>query len=114
MEEALEADFEKIAGVGNDGRERCVGEPFPIFSDAEADDDDDEGALPVEPPFVSRLVPLEEVSRGAGTRSGSIEQPQVREGWLSAKLREIAEAKGKLVRLDDVMITVGDPRHLET
>lgn len=101
VEETLEADFEKIAGVGNDGRERCVGEPFPIFSDAEADDDDGEGALPVEPPFVSRLVPLEEVSRGAGTRSGSIEQPQVREGWLSAKLREIAEAKGKLVRLDD-------------
>ena len=101
MEEALEADFEKIAGAEGAHRERCAGEQFPIFSDEEANDDNDEGVLPAEPRFVSRLAPLAEANRGAGAGSGPIEQPQVREGWLSAKLREIAEAKGKLVRLDD-------------
>ena len=75
MEEALEADFEKIAGTGNDRRERCVGEPFPIFSDAEAEDDNDEGVFPDEPQFVSRLVPLEELGRGASSGSGTAEQP---------------------------------------
>ena len=101
VEEALEVDFEKIAGAEGAHRERCAGEQFPIFSDGEADDDNGEGAFPAEPRFVSRPTPLMEANRGAGADSGPIEQPQVREGWLSAKLREIAEAKSKLVRLDD-------------
>ena len=49
MEEALDADFEKVMGAGKDRRERCVGESFPIFSDAEAEEDNDAD----EPQFVS-------------------------------------------------------------
>ena len=97
MEEALDADFEKVMETVQERRGRCVGESFPIFSDEEAGEDIDAD----EPQFVSRLTPLEQLGRGTSAGSGSSDQPQIREGWLTAKLREISEAKGKLVRLDD-------------
>ena len=40
MEETLEAEFERTEGKGCDRRERCVGEPFEIFSDAEAGEEE--------------------------------------------------------------------------
>jgi len=96
-EETLDVDFERTDGTGSDRRERCVGEPFEMFSDAEAGEEEaGEG-----PRFVSRLVPLEELDGGASSGSGAVEQPRIREGWLTAKMKEIAEAKSKLVRLDD-------------
>ena len=96
-EETLDVDFERTEGTGSDRRERCVGEPFEMFSDAEAGEEE----AGEEPRFVSRLVPLEELDGGASSGSGAGEQPRIREGWLTAKMKEIAEAKSKLVRLDD-------------
>ena len=44
---------------------------------------------------------LLELGGGASSGSGAVEQPRIREGWLTAKMKEIAEAKSKRVRLDD-------------
>ena len=95
--EALDADFERTTEKDDDRRERCAGEPFEIFSDAEAVEEGEMAELRL----VSRLVPLEEMDGGASTGSGIGEQPRIREGWLNAKMAEIAEVKSKLVRLDD-------------
>ena len=97
MEEVMDKDFETVAEPARARHGQCEGEAFPIFSDGEAEDDvdADDGR------FVSRLTPLEQLERGDGDGNGEIDQPQIREGWLAAKLQEIAVAKGKLVRLDD-------------
>ena len=77
------------------GSPRCVGEPFPMFSDEENEDEElGEGRL------CSRMTPLSDVDYKLSDQSGQMDGPRVKEIWLAEKQEEVATAKRKLEKLD--------------
>ena len=74
--QTLDAVEHEPAAEGEvEARERCSGEPFPLFSDEEEQDEIEEG-----PDLISRLVPMEEVARGTEEGGCPSEPPQIRGG----------------------------------
>ena len=71
-------DGKSAATKEESGSPRCVGEPFPMFSDEENEDEE-----PDESRLCSRMTPLSDVDYKLSDQSGQMDGPRVKESWLA-------------------------------